>query len=79
MAVVSRVLAPFVDRVTIRNLLQVKAIAHAHVKINEIDAGTLASLRAARYLPQIWAPDAENEGRRRKRGSALKEQRKPRR
>jgi len=45
--------------------LQVKAIAQAHVKTDKIDAGTLASLQAAGYLPQIWTPDAETERKRR--------------
>ena len=35
-----------------------KAIAHAHVKTDKIDAGMLASLHAAGYLPEIWTPDA---------------------
>ena len=42
-----------------------KAIAQAHVKTDKIDAGTLASLQAAGYLPQIWTPDAETERKRR--------------
>lgn len=62
---VSRVLSPFVARVAIANPLQVKAIAHAHVKTDKIDAGTLASLYAAGYLPEIWTPDAETERKRR--------------
>ncbi len=62
---VSRVLSPFVARVIIANPLQVKAIAHAHVKTDKIDAGTLASLRAAGYLPEIWTPDAATERNRR--------------
>jgi transposase len=62
---VSRVLAPFVARVIIANPLQVKAIAQAHVKTDKIDAGTLASLQAAGYLPQIWTPDAATERKRR--------------
>src|SRR6476659_9966095 len=62
---VSRVLEPFVARVIIANPLQVKAIAQAHVKTDKIDAGTLASLQAAGYLPQIWTPDAETERKRR--------------
>jgi len=45
--------------------LQVKAIAHAHVKTDKIDAGTLASLHAAGYLPEIWTPDAITERKRR--------------
>lgn len=62
---VSRVLSPFVQRVVIANPLQVKAIAHAHVKTDKIDAGTLASLYAAGYLPEIWTPDAATERMRR--------------
>src|ERR1700684_4262584 len=64
MAVV-RVLSPYVARVIIANPLQVKAIAHAHVKTDKIDAGTLASLRAAGFLPEIWTPDATTERKRR--------------
>ena len=62
---VSRVLSPFVARVVIANPLQVKAIAHAHVKSDKVDAGTLASLYAAGYLPEIWTPDATTERKRR--------------
>ena len=62
---VSRVLSPFVARVVIANPLQVKAIAHARVKTDNVDAGTLASLLAAGYLPEIWTPDAETERKRR--------------
>jgi transposase len=62
---VSRVLTPYVKRVVIANPLQVKAIAHAHVKTDKVDAGTLASLHAAGYLPEIWTPDAATERLRR--------------
>src|SRR3954451_24116357 len=64
MAVV-RVLGPYVARVIVANPLQVRAIAHAHVKTDKIDAGVLASLRAAGFLPEVWVPDAETERRRR--------------
>src|SRR5215475_11081995 len=64
MAVV-HVLSPYVRRVVVANPLQVKAIAHAHVKTDKIDAGVLASLRAADFLPEIWLPDAETERLRR--------------
>ena len=50
---VSRVLSPFVKRVAIANPLQVKAIAHAHVKTDKVDAGTLASLYAAGLMAAI--------------------------
>lgn len=62
---VSAVLAPFVARVIIANPLQVKAIAQVHAKTDNIDAGTLASLQPAGYLPQIWTPDAATERKRR--------------
>ncbi len=62
---VSRVLSPFVRRVVIANPLQVKATAQAHVKTDKIDAGTLANLYAASYLPEIWTPDAATERMRR--------------
>jgi transposase len=54
-----------VARVIIANPLQVKAIAHARIKTDKIDAGVLASLRAADFLPEVWVPDAETERRRR--------------
>ena len=60
-----RVLSPFVGRVVIANPLQVKAIAHAHVKTDKIDAGVLASLHAAGFLPEAWTPPAETERMRR--------------
>jgi hypothetical protein len=50
-----------VKRVVIANPLQVKAIAHAHVKTDKVDAGTLASVYAAGYLPEIRTPDAATE------------------
>jgi len=62
---VSRVLSPFVARVIIANPLQVKAIAYAHVKTDKIDAGVLASLQAAGFLPKIWSLPPEVERRRR--------------
>lgn len=62
---VSRMLSPHVARVVIANPLQVRAIAHAHVKTDKVDAGTLASLHAAGYLPEIWTPDAATERLRR--------------
>jgi transposase len=64
MAVV-RALSPYVGRAIVANPLQVKAIAHAHVKTDKIDAGVLASLRAAGFLPEIWLPDTDTECRRR--------------
>src|SRR5690242_5113871 len=64
MAVV-RVLGPYVGRVIVANPLQVRAIAHARIKTDKIDAGVLAQLRAADFLPEVWVPDAETERLRR--------------
>jgi transposase len=64
MAVV-RTLSPYVARVIVANPLQVKAIAHAHVKTDKIDASVLASLRAADFLPEVWLPDPDTERLRR--------------
>ena len=46
MAVV-KLMAPYVKRVVIANPLQVRAIAHAKVKTDKIDAAVLAKLHAA--------------------------------
>ena len=63
--VVSHLLTPRVARVVIANPIQVKAIAHAHVKTDKIDAGVLANLYAAGYLPEVWTPDEGTERLRR--------------
>ena len=60
MAVV-RVLTPYVARVIVANPTQVKAIAYARIKTDKIDAGVLAALRAADFLPEVWLPDANTE------------------
>ncbi len=52
-----RLLTPFVNRVIIANPLQVKAIAHARVKTDKVDAKILAQLHAAGFLPEVWAAD----------------------
>ena len=62
---VVRVLSPYVARVIVANPQQVKVIAYARIKTDKIDAGVLASLRAADFLPEIWLPDAETERLRR--------------
>lgn len=49
----------------VANPFQVKAIAHARIKTDKINAGVLASLRAADFLPEIWLPDAATERLRR--------------
>ncbi|MDQ7777111.1 IS110 family transposase [Paracoccus aminovorans] len=56
-AAIVRLLTPFVARVVIANPLQVKAIAHARVKTDKVDARILAKLHAAGFLPEVWAAD----------------------
>ncbi len=64
MAVV-KLMAPHVKRVIIANPLQVRAIAHAKVKTDKIDAAVLAKLHAAGFLPEVWQPDEATERLRR--------------
>jgi hypothetical protein len=64
-----------VRRVIIANPLQVRAIAHAKVKTDKIDAIVLATLHAAGFLPEVWQPDGATEAHehdvsRRRRASA---------
>jgi transposase len=56
-AAIVRLLTPFVARVVIANPLQVKAIAHARVKTDKVDAKILAQLHAVGFLPEVWAAD----------------------
>ncbi|TCS62713.1 transposase [Primorskyibacter sedentarius] len=58
-SVIVRLLTPFVNRVVIANPLQFKAIAHARVKTDKVDAKILAQLHAAGFLPEVWAADDE--------------------
>jgi transposase len=60
MAVV-KLMVPHVKRVVIANPLQVRAIAHAKVKTDKIDAVVLAKLHAAGFLPEVWQPDEATE------------------
>ena len=60
-----RSLKPYVDQVVIANPLQVRAIAHARVKTDKIDAGILAQLHASGFLPTVWMPDPATEALRR--------------
>jgi len=62
---VARTLQPFVRRVIIANPLQVRAIAHAHVKTDKIDGAVLARIHACGFLPEVWIPDERTEALRR--------------
>jgi transposase len=54
---VVRLLEPHVGRVVIANPLQVRAIAHAKIKTDKIDAAILAQLHASGFLPEVWRAD----------------------
>jgi transposase len=64
-AAVERLIRPYVRCVVVANSRQVRAIAHARVKTDKIDAGILAKLHASGFLPQVWIPDEETVRRRR--------------
>lgn len=64
-AAIVRLLKPFVARVVIANPLLVKAIAHARVKTDKVDAKILAQLHAAEFLPEVWAADDQTQNLRR--------------
>ena len=59
------VLKPHVAKVVVANPKQVRLIAHAKIKTDVIDAGVLAQLYAAGFLPEIWVPDAATAALRR--------------
>ena len=61
---VVRVLSHFAC-VIVANPMQVKAIAHARIKTDKIDAGVLAQLQASGFLPEVWVPDERTERLRR--------------
>jgi transposase len=64
-AAIVRSLKPHVAQVVIANPLQVRAIAHARVKTDKIDAAILAQLHASGFLPTVWMPDPDTEALRR--------------
>jgi transposase len=55
---VVELLRPYVAEITVSNPMATKAIAHAKVKTDKIDARTLAQLLRADFLPSVWQPDA---------------------
>lgn len=58
-AAVERLMRPYVKRIAVANPRQVRAIAHARVKTDKIDAAILARLHAAGFLPEVWVPDED--------------------
>ncbi len=62
---VAEVLRPHVGRVVIANPREVRAIAHAKIKTDRIDAAVLAQLHASGFLPEVWIPDDRTQALRR--------------
>ena len=52
-------LVPHAGRVVVANPLQVKAIAHARIKTDKVDAHILAQLLRTNFIPEVVMPDNE--------------------
>jgi transposase len=54
---IAEILRRHVREVVIANAMQVRAISHARIKNDKVDARTLADLLAAGLLPAVWQSD----------------------
>jgi transposase len=54
---IARIIAPHVDEVVLAHAKQVRAISHARVKTDKVDARVLADLLAADLIPRVWIGD----------------------
>lgn len=54
---IARILEPHVGEVVLAHAKQVRAISHARVKTDKIDAKVLADLLAADLIPNVWIGD----------------------
>lgn len=54
---IARILAPHVDEVVLAHAKQVRAISHARIKTDKVDARVLADLLAADLIPAVWIGD----------------------
>ncbi|MCA1700010.1 MAG: IS110 family transposase [Actinobacteria bacterium] len=54
---IARILTPHVAEVVLAHAKQVRAISHARVKSDKIDAKVLADLLAADLIPRVWIGD----------------------
>jgi|YelNatPaOPRAMG01_1025707.scaffolds.fasta_scaffold96346_1 transposase len=50
---------PMVESVKVANPFKVKAIAHAQLKTDKVDAVTLAQLLRVNYIPEVYVPPKE--------------------
>jgi transposase len=54
---IARILEPHVAEVVLAHAKQVRAISHARVKTDKVDAKVLADLLAAELIPKVWIGD----------------------
>jgi transposase len=54
---IARILEPHVAEVVLAHAKQVRAISHARVKTDKVDARVLADLLAAGLIPAVWVGD----------------------
>jgi hypothetical protein len=54
---ITRILQTHAEEVVLANPMHVRAISHAKVKNDRLDARTLAELRAADLVPRVWISD----------------------
>jgi transposase len=54
---IARLIQPHVGEVVLANARQLKAISHARVKTDKVDARVLADLLAADLIPPVWSGD----------------------
>jgi transposase len=54
---IARLIEPHVGEVVLANARQLKAISHARVKTDKVDARVLADLLAADLIPPVWSGD----------------------
>jgi transposase len=54
---VAELLGQYAGRVIVSNPMKTRAIASAKVKTDQVDAGILAQLLAADFIPPVWIPD----------------------
>jgi transposase len=54
---IARILEPYVAEVVLAHAKQVRAISHARIKTDKVDAKVLADLLAAGLIPAVWIGD----------------------
>lgn len=54
---IARILEPYVAEVVLAHAKQVRAISHARIKTDKVDARVLADLLAADLIPAVWIGD----------------------